>query len=67
MSGNYNQNICLKCCKLWEPSKDSSVRSTHFIDGELSNENLYPARNLDYDATKRTLFLSSPDTKSVVD
>ena len=58
-----NRNVDLKGCKLWEPSKDSRVWSKHFIDGEPSNENPYPTRNLGYDATKRTLFLSPPSTK----
>ena len=58
-----NRNVDLKGCKLWEPSKDSRVCSKHFIDGEPSNENPYPTRNLGYDATKRTLFLSPPSTK----
>ena len=46
-----NRNIDLKGCKLWEPSKDSRVFSKHFIDRELSKENPYPTRNLDYGAT----------------
>ena len=58
-----NRNVDLKGCKLWEPSKDSRVCSKHFIDGEPSNENPYPTRNLGYDATKRTLFFSPPSTK----
>ena len=53
----------LKGCKLWEPSKDSKVCSKHFTDGEPSNKNTYSTRNLGYDATQRTLFLSPPSTK----
>ena len=56
-------NVDLKGCKLWEPSKDSRVCSKNFIDGEPSNENSYPTRNLGYDATKRTLFLSPSSNK----
>ena len=58
-----NWSVDLKGWKLWEPSKDSRVCSKNFIDGELSNENPYPTRNLGYDATKRTLFLSPPSIK----
>ena len=51
-----NRNVDLKGCKLWESSKDSRVCSKYFIDP-------YPTRNLGYDATKRTLFLSPPSNK----
>ena len=58
-----NRNVDLKDCKLCEPSEDSRVFSKHFIDGEPSNENPYPTRNIGYDATKMTLFLSPPSNK----
>ena len=63
MAENYYLNVDLKGCKLWEPWKDSRVCSKHFIDGEPSNKNPYPTRNLGYDASKRTLILSPPSNK----